>query len=90
MKYDPQINSLIQEIAGLCYQIKCAHGHDVFFSWGPHVKWVQVQFFLGAWERDSRFDWQDLVRVKEAGAVEKLAALRDRLALILSPAEVPA
>ena len=84
MNFDPKINSLIQEIAGLCYQIKCARGYDVFFHIHTHVDWVEVRGYNGPWTMDSPPDWSVLVRLVEGGAVQKLGALRHRLALILS------
>lgn len=91
MKFNPQINSLIQEIAGLCYQIKCAHGHDVFCDWSPHVEWVSVRFFIGSWAdgTNSKPFWRHYVYVNMDGGIDELATLRDILTAALKSGAAP-
>jgi hypothetical protein len=85
MKYDPQINSLIQEIAGLCYQIKCAQGIDVFFQWSPHIESVSIYSNGGAWTSEKTADDHRYADIDDnQNAIENLKKLRDHLAAIIT------
>jgi hypothetical protein len=84
MTYDPKVNSLIQEISGLCYQVKCSHGINVFFEWSAHFKKVELRGFFGAWQAGRSSDWSLSTYVSDKDSVAALAAMRDRLNAIIA------
>jgi hypothetical protein len=84
MKYDPKVNSLIQQIAGLCYQIKCAHGIDVFFHWYAHMELFEISTSGAAWAKETPPNVQLEVYVDQPNCLEALRAIRDYLQSMLT------
>lgn len=41
----------IIELLELCMEINEETKHDVFFSYSPHVKWIDVSYYLNGWEK---------------------------------------
>lgn len=40
----------IIELLELCMEINEETKHDVFFSYSPHVKWIDVSYYFNGWD----------------------------------------
>lgn len=44
----PKITELLQ----LCLTISDTTEHDVFFTYSPHVEWVEIRYYFNGWDND--------------------------------------
>jgi hypothetical protein len=80
---------MIQEIAGLCYQIKCAHEIDVFFNWYAHVEQFEIATNGAAWAKENPPKIRLCAYIYQPEGLEKLQSMRDHLQSMLTGGNRP-